>query len=395
VVEAEYLHHPGWPATELLVPVSYGGIAYAYSRLIHTDPLRRRAALAALRAPGAINAARRLLPAVGLVARGTGGRPSLSWLTQGGGGAGTVIQASWRGPEGAVLLHSLDGGARAAAIAKLWLRDAGQAAQRRELAGLRLAAETAASAGARVPGILREGRLRGRPYLVEEAVAGEKAAEVLGREPGRLPEVLAALARWLQAWNRGTAQPRALSEGDVERYLLGPARALRGELGRGGAYEAQLQRLGQSLLGRAFPFVATHGDLTMVNVLLDGRGAPGIIDWETAEPDGLPLADFFCAAVDAVAAASGYADRVAAWSACFGRDGAHRLQVEPLQRGLAAELGLDADQIAFAFHATWLRCALAERRERSKAAPEEFLHIARCASEGLMNEPLRAPRDQE
>jgi aminoglycoside phosphotransferase len=386
-VEATYLHHPGWPAAGLLVPVTYGGIAYAYSRLIHTDPLRRRAAFAALRAPGALAAARRFLPQVGLVARRPGGRASLGWLRGGSGGAGTVVQASWRGPEGAVLLHALDGGAQAEAIAKLWLRDAGREAHRREQDGLRLATETAGSAGARVPRLLREGSLRGRPYLVEEAVAGEKAAAILGRAPDLLPEVLNALAGWLGEWHRRTAQPREMGEGDVERHLLGPARALREMEGPGGAHEAHLRRLGERVRGRPFPFVATHGDLTMVNVLLDGGDAPGIIDWETAEPAGLPMADFFYAAVDAVAAASGYADRLAAWEACFGPDGAARPAIARWERGLAAALGLDADQIAFAFHATWLRYALAERQERAKAVPDEFLRIAQRAAQTLMTGP--------
>jgi hypothetical protein len=388
VIDSVYLHHPGWPHAELLIPATFDAIAYAYSRLIHTDPARRKAALAALAAPGALAVARRLLPQTGIVARRRTGKPSLGWLPGGTGSGGrTIIQASWRGAAGAVLLHAFDGHPAPSAIAKLWLSEKGADACAREVEGLKLAAGSASNRGVRTPGLLVAGNLHGRPYLVEEVVAGERAAELVERDSSELLHLLPALAAWLLQWHRATARWRQITDEDVERHLLGPARALRQALAAGEACEARLEALGHRLAGKAMPFVATHGDLTMVNVLLDARGSIGIVDWETAAPSGLPLADFFYAAVDAVAASERYADRLAAWTACFEPGGPHSGLVGRLRDQLVAELSLEADQVDFSFQATWLRHALAERSEQSKAAPDEFLRLARAAAKMLLDEP--------
>ena len=383
-VELVYLHHPQWTDPELLIPVTYDAIAYAYSQLIHTNPVRRKAALAALAVPGAMAVARQLLPQTGLLARRPGSRPSLSWLPGGiGPGGRTVVQASWRGLAGAVLLHALNDDATPAAITKLWLTQRGQEACSRELAGLKLVAGT--PAGARVPRLLCHGNLGDRPYLVEDAVHGQKAAAVLDREPGRLRPTLSALTDWLSQWNATTAKPRLLTQDDTQRFLLEPARALRAQLGLGEEYEARLQALGDELRGQAMPFVAAHGDLTMVNVLLGKRGELGVIDWEAAAEDDLPLADFFYAAVDAVAASLGYADRIAAWVTCFSPDGSHHHLIDRLQDLLVARLGLTHGAVALCFQATWLRHAVAEHRETAKAVPDEFLRIAQRAGMALLH----------
>lgn len=384
-IESIYLHHPSWPRTELLIPAEYHAISYAYSRLIHTDPNRRRAALAALRAPGALAVAVRLIGETGLVARRSGSQPSLSWLSEGIGQAGsTVAQASWRGQEGAVLLHAFTGKNAPSTIVKVWLSETGLDAFEREVDGLELAARTVAGAGNRVPVLVRQGMLNGRPYLVESVLRGEKAAEILGRDPSRLLDALSGITAWLGEWGAKSLTTRLFSADDLERFALAPARALRGELGMGKAYEARLRALGERLIAQPTPSVAAHGDLTMVNVLVDKRGQLSVIDWETASAAGLPLMDFYYAAVDAVAATTGYADRVAAWESCFGHGGEQEELVRALERCLADMIGVNDDLLMFSFHACWLHHALLERRETAKAAPREFLDIAHRAASSLL-----------
>jgi hypothetical protein len=389
LVEKVYLHHPRWPETHLLIPASFDAVAYAYSRLIHTNPTRRNLALTALSAPGALRIAAQLFAQTGLLARHPEAQPALKWLPEGSGeGRQAIVHASWRGPSGAVLLHALTRDSEAAAIAKVWLSEAGTEAFSREMSGLRLAESTNGAAGATVPHLLRHGDLRGRPYLVESVVTGEKAAEALGREPALLPAVLSQLADWLAHWNSVTARIHLVTEEEIERLALGPARMLAGELGFDGQYEAKLRELGGRMLARPARSVASHGDLTMVNVLIgENDGRLGVIDWEEASSDGLPLADWFYAAVDAVAATGGYRDRVAAWDACFGPHGAQRPLIASLQAPLAEVTGLNPDLVSFSFHACWLKHALGERRETAKAAPDEFLSIARRAAAALIHGP--------
>ena len=42
-----------------------------------------------------------------------------------------------------------------------------------------------------------------------------------------------------------------------------------------------------------FPLVFQHGDPGPWNVLITSDGRPGFLDWEAAEPHGMPLWDLF------------------------------------------------------------------------------------------------------
>ena len=220
----------------------------------------------------------------------------------------------------------------------------------------------------------------GRPYLVESIVPGEKAAQVLVREPARLPAVLADVADWLGHWNARTAHVHLFGEAEIEQMALGPARALGEALGAGSDYEARLRQLGSRLLSEPSRTVATHGDLTMVNVLLDEGEGLGIIDWETASPAGLPLTDWFYAAVDAVAAVDGYRDRLQAWEDCFGEAGTRRELIASLQAKLADVVGLTPEIITFSFHAcsASARGRRAQRNRQDRAGRVPADRAARC-----------------
>jgi hypothetical protein len=110
---------------------------------------------------------------------------------------------------------------------------------------------------------------------------------------------------------------------------------------------------------------------------------PGVIDWETAQPSFLPLADFVYAAVDAVAAIDDYRDRPGAYAACFVPGGRYTHLVAQLQNQLIEKLGLTGDEVTLCCHAAWISFALAERRESAKAIPDEFLQIVQQAATAL------------
>jgi hypothetical protein len=119
------------------------------------------------------------------------------------------------------------------------------------------------------------------------------------------------------------------------------------------------------------PFVAAHNDLTMVNVFLPQDGL-GIVDWEDASDEGLPLVDFYYSVVDAAAASMRYADRGEAFNRCFGE--ASGLAVRHEQKLMRA-LALTPAQAELCFHSCWLTYAARERRAATSPGP--FLEIAR------------------
>lgn len=386
-VASVVLHHPNWPAAGAIVPLEPQPLAYAFSHLIRTHPLRRRIALGVLRLPGALALARALLPCVGLVVQWRGAPPQATWFTglaeAGEGLSGVVVNTSWRGRNGAVLLHAVDAKrGEATAIAKTWLSTAGETGVAREAAGLQEIAVRAGQFGVSVPRLLGRGLLGDQPFVAETAVRGEKAASVLVRHPEQLEELLTRLATWLLNWNTATLHYRTLTQDLLDELLLGPAAALLPDLEAGEAYLERLSGLAARVVGQPMPFVAAHGDLTMVNLLVDHVKHLGIIDWETASPAGLPLSDFFYAVVDAAAAVDDYRDRPAAFDACFEPGARYTSFVERLQARFVERLGLTKDQVALSFRASWLRFALDERKESAKTAPDEFLRIARQVAAG-------------
>jgi len=53
------------------------------------------------------------------------------------------------------------------------------------------------------------------------------------------------------------------------------------------------KRLVSPLNEAVIPLVFEHGDLSSPNILMDEQNRIGVVDWELAEPEGLPAADLF------------------------------------------------------------------------------------------------------
>ncbi len=56
---------------------------------------------------------------------------------------------------------------------------------------------------------------------------------------------------------------------------------------------AKVRELTSVLRNAAFPLVFSHGDLSDPNILALRKGGIGVVDWEMAEPEGLPASDLF------------------------------------------------------------------------------------------------------
>jgi len=372
--EWPFLHLPDSGENRHLVPLEPEAARHAFAGVVPLVPWKRVAVGALLRAGGA-RALALAADDVAFVARRPRAAPPFAWLTQFDkapeGRRAVVITASWRPNGPHVVLEPFPHGPAGPCVAKLAL-DGEPTGEQARLAQL---GETAGRAGARVPEPLAGGDVHGAPVMLESRLSGRLAAPLLARRKARLTPIASAVATWLASWHRLTTTPCQLDRDRLERELLGPAEAIAPALDGGAAYLDRLAKLCLAAEGTTVALVATHNDLTMWNVLVDGDGHLGIVDWESAEPAALPLKDFFYATVDAVAATNRYRDRPGAVRDCFEPHGAHAA-LGDLQASVAAAAGAGPEVVALAFHATWLGHAASEARSAAASDERPFLEIA-------------------
>jgi Ser/Thr protein kinase RdoA (MazF antagonist) len=152
---------------------------------------------------------------------------------------------------------------------------------------------------AALPRPLHQGELSGRYYCVEEALPGRQAARAASR--GRHARALLdASARLIDGLHAGTASERRVDAGAIDAWVHLPLRRLerfaetrprRGELRA--AVDRLRHDLTGSLLGRTVRLAWIHGDFWPGNILAEaGTGrVTGVVDWDQAAADQLPLHD--------------------------------------------------------------------------------------------------------
>ena len=379
-IDLSIIHLPDQASNRYLVPLISIPVRYAFSELIPICPWRRCLALIAFRCPGAARLFGGLLPSVGLVARRAGALPLFSWLLQlareGQLPSSVIISTSWRGQDGAVVLHRFSGwDTKPTAVAKMNLTTARAHSRVREAAILACLGPRARWAGAQVPQPLLLEQVHERPVLLQTAMGGQLAASLLASRPGRLFDLMERVASWLENWHRSTVVIEPLDGELLNRELLAPATLLAPFLEQGEEYRHWLTRRCATVVGAPVPFVATHNDLTMWNVLLDEHGRLSIVDWEAGREEAFPLVDFFYAMVDAVAATRGYADRLQAFAACFASSGTYTHAVMRLQRRLIQAVVIPAGIVDLCLHACWLHHAVNEYHASEPTDSQPFLHI--------------------
>jgi hypothetical protein len=191
------------------------------------------------------------------------------------------------------------------------------------------------------------------------------------------------ITEWLERWNGLTRTLTCLSREFLQQTVLAPAERLARELACGPDYVSWLDGRCRALEGRTAALVASHGDLTMSNMLLAADGTLGIVDWEEASEASLPLQDFFYAALDGAAARRGYRDRSRAFDDCFRQGGSQAPLVERFATRLQHRLGLPDELAVLSFHACWLHHAANERRKRTPGEAMPFLgFVKRIAADG-------------
>jgi len=145
-----------------------------------------------------------------------------------------------------------------------------------------------------------------------------------------------------------------------ERFLAGRIAALRQDAER-------------------FPLVFQHGDPGTWNVLVTPRGDTVFVDWESAEPDGVPLWDLFYflrSYVVGAARSAGQHDRLAGFAAHFIERGSLSDVLVEAVRRYRDEIGLSGEVAETLFYMVWLHRALKQSTLLSPARVDRDGHYA-------------------
>jgi hypothetical protein len=363
---------PAWPGTAHFIPVDRHALRDAGVRHLGLDPRAARL-LGALASQKLL---RRALPGCALIAARRPAPAAFAWL---GGAIGTATVSGGPRPNGrvATVLRFPPGAAAPDLVFKAALDPGGERRLRREEEALQRLAGPARAAGAAIPAT----RAAPAPWLRgAEALRGRPAAALLARRPGRLGPVAMSVARWLDAWNRTTARTVAATPALLERILLAPAARVQHAGAAEPGYVDALRRLAARLADTSLVATAAHNDLTMANVYVSPNGI-GVLDWETASADGLPLTDLWYALADALARAARVSHARAVRALVDGRPPAPRaLARTPAEH--AARLELTPDQALLGFHTCWLQHADTELSRGAGARP--FLAVAAHVSQARL-----------
>ena len=219
--------------------------------------------------------------------------------------------------------------------------------------------------------------------LGQTAIAGEP----FRRRTTATPDCPFARAgtEWLLGLGVATADRGVAGPADVAQ-ALGTLLDRFAALYRPTAAEHEVLRAQVDAVARSaepFPLVLQHGDPGTWNLLVTAPGRPAFLDWEAAEPHGMPLWDLFHFARSVgvgVARAGGTRSALDAFAEQY-------LSDAPLSRTLArdveahcAAIGLDRELVGPLFLTCWMHRALKEAMRLTPAtlAGGTYVTLLRC-----------------
>ena len=275
------------------------------------------------------------------------------------------------------------GGHAPAAVVKLTRSPGYNGRLVNEHRALRLLEELGIGADGSVPRALFFGTHAGLAVLGESAVAGEPFRRRTSARPD-CPLARAA-CEWLVELGARTASPGVPAEAAgvlegllsrfTEIYELAPAQR--------DFLAVQIQAVGAS---DALPLVFQHGDPGTWNLLAGDAGRVAFLDWEAAEPHGLPLWDLFYFMRSfgvTVARARGTRDALDAFEISYLAD-------SELSRALRAAVGASCRRTGIAlelvqplFYTCWMHRALKEagRLPFSRLERGHYVNVLRLCIE--------------
>ncbi|MBX3011393.1 MAG: aminoglycoside phosphotransferase family protein [Caldilineaceae bacterium] len=241
-------------------------------------------------------------------------------------------------------------------VAKLpRLREA-TASIEREVTNLRLVQALRPTGFASVPEVVAYETYQGYPILIETALTGQPMDPAYtSRHRDRCSQ---AITDWLTTIQQPVAQGKGEDPRWFERLVERPLHYFEARFPVS-ASEIQLLRqtwaLVEPLRTQPMPLVFEHGDLSYPNLMLLPNGDPGVLDWELADPAGLPACDLFLFLTYAAfatqnARATGQYETAFA-TAFFTPNG----WTQPYLRCYAERLQLPSETLTALFVLTWLR----------------------------------------
>ena len=337
-------------------------------------------------APGCSRMLSFLLPRIGFAAYRPGSSP-FSWLVSRltDTPAEALVATSWRGAEASALVFGFGGTDFVPVVVAKQAPPSKLSSAYYEAKMLNQVAPFAEQAGVGVPRLIEFLDKRGQAYVLETGVSGRPLSQLLVNRLANLSTVVHNLSKWLEAWHQSSIQRAILTSADCDEIFIEPARSLAQGLLFGSEYLDWLGKASSQLVGTEVPWVNTHNDLTMANVLQDTDGGICVVDWEVARARGLPLADFWYSVCDA-ATACGAQDRATMFNHCFLEGGLHTALVAPHEQRLREIVGGPPEWLELCFHACWLQHALNEQTEKGADESSPFLAIVNALARSALDD---------
>lgn len=150
-----------------------------------------------------------------------------------------------------------------------------------------------------LPKLVAQGEIAGQTYVVEQALSG-RMADTLVSDPGARVRMQIAAAATIGQLHRRTASSVVVDTSVLDRWINQPLRLIRRLIPslsntsrNDGALHRLATELNRALAGRTLSVSWIHGDFWPRNVLVspDGAMLTGIVDWDRAAPEELPLHD--------------------------------------------------------------------------------------------------------
>lgn len=176
------------------------------------------------------------------------------------------------------------------AFVRLPLTPAALASESRNAEALRTLTN-AQRAPVRAPMALADGEYRGRRYYVESVAPGAPIGPAI--RSGRLATFIVQVEDLLDQLNpdSGLASLGSLDGHLYEREVVTPLETLAAVIPDERARTRLAAYFADRLRGATLAFGQSHGDFSVSNIFHADGEICGLIDWESARPDGLPIID--------------------------------------------------------------------------------------------------------
>ncbi|HEY3228585.1 MAG TPA: aminoglycoside phosphotransferase family protein, partial [Roseiflexaceae bacterium] len=267
-----------------------------------------------------------------------------------------VLTPRFRASSHVVFLVLAEGKPDPVMVAKVPRLAGASASIEREVANLRAVQAARAGGFNSIPRVVTFEEYLGRPILIQTALVGRPMDRATVRRD--VVGCCDSITGWLVDVQQAVSAPAGAAADGFERLVERPLRYFAEAFPLSAEEERLLEQtweLVMPLRDMRLPLVFEHGDLCHPNIMILKDGQPGVVDWELAEPHGLPAFDlfFFLAyAAFAVHNARLSNDYLAAFhSAFFG----HAAWARPFVAAYAGRLQLPLHTLTPLFVLTWAR----------------------------------------